>query len=30
MGTKGEGWGEEVGMFFRQEIKFGNNPSRVC
>lgn len=30
MGTKGEGGGEEVGMFFRQEIKFGNNPSRVC
>ena len=31
MGTKGEGGGgEETGMFFRQEIKFGNNPSRVC
>ena len=28
MGTK-EG-GEEMGMFFRQEIKFGSNPSRVC
>ena len=29
MGTKG-GRGKEMGMFFRQEIKFGGNPSRVC
>ena len=29
MGTKGGG-GKEMGMFFRQEIKFGSNPSRVC
>ena len=29
MGTKGGG-GEEMGMFFRQEIKSGNNLSRVC
>ena len=29
MGTKVEG-GEEIGMFFRQEIKFGKNPSRIC
>ena len=28
MGTKGGGGG--MGMFFRQEIKFGSNPSRVC
>ena len=28
MGTKGGG--KEMGMFFRQEIKFGSNPSRVC
>ena len=28
MGTKGGG--EEMGMFFRQEIKSGNNLSRVC
>ena len=30
MGTKGGGGGKEMGMFFRQEIKFGSNPSRVC
>ena len=30
MGTKEGGGGEEMGMFFRQEIKFGSNPSRVC
>ena len=29
MGTKGGG-GKEMGMFFRQEIKFGSDPSRVC